>query len=147
MSRLYGWVLVLFGLDQFTKYLARHQLSTSGIDFGLFRFDLVYNTGAAYGLFSGFSSVLMWLGIGVVIYLVYGLSSLAKTRLDGVAYVCLLAGAMGNTVDRIFMGKVTDFINIHILPVFNVADILLNIGIAGLILGVLLHGKKTKTST
>jgi signal peptidase II len=127
--------------------MARNQLTASGIDFGLFRFDLVYNTGAAYGLFSGFSNVLMLLGIVVVLYLVYALPSLASTRLDGIAYVCLLAGAMGNTVDRIVMGKVTDFINIYIIPVFNVADILLNIGIIGLILGAFLHGKKDRHST
>jgi signal peptidase II len=74
--------------------------------------------------------------------LAFALTRLVQTRLEAVAYVCLLAGAMGNTVDRIVMGKVTDFINIRIIPVFNVADILLNIGIIGLVLGAVFYGKK-----
>ena len=46
-----------------------------------------------------------------------------------VAYGFILSGAIGNTMDRILFGKVTDFFNIHVIPVFNVADVSLNIGI------------------
>ena len=45
------------------------------------------------------------------------------------SYGCLFAGALGNTVDRI-LWVATDFINIQIIPVFNIADMLLNCGIA-----------------
>ena len=111
-------------IDQFTKGLARHYLVDRSVDFGLFRFDLVFNTGAAYGIFSNATSVLTWLGIGVIaFYLIYDIKSLAKHPLEMVAYGFILSGAIGNTMDRILFGKVTDFFNIHVIPVFNVADV------------------------
>ena len=128
-------------IDQFTKGLARRYLVDRSVDFGLFRFDLVFNTGAAYGIFSNATSVLTWLGIGVIAYLIYDIKSLAKHPLEMVAYGFILSGAIGNTMDRILFGKVTDFFNIHVIPVFNVADVSLNIGIFFIVLHYFLYGR------
>ena len=56
-------------IDQFTKGLARHYLVDRSVDFGLFRFDLVFNTGAAYGIFSNATSVLLGLVLGLLLIL------------------------------------------------------------------------------
>ena len=77
------------------------------------------------GIFSDHTQVLTWFGIAAIVFLLVSLRDLAKTRMDSVAVGCLLAGAFGNTLDRLIFGQVTDFINIHILPVFNIADMLL----------------------
>lgn len=134
---------ILFITDQFTKFLAREYLFQQSFVFGWLRFDLVFNTGAAYGMFSTFTSFLTWLGVFVIAYLLYSLKSLIHTKLDIVAYSFIIAGAFGNTVDRMLFGKVTDFINIQIIPVFNFADIYLNIGVLLILINTFFYGKKS----
>ena len=131
-------------LDQLTKHLARLFLINQSYDFGFLRFDLVFNTGAAWGVFSNHTYFLTWMGIAVIIYLGFTIKRLVETQWDALAYGCLLAGAIGNTIDRIFMGKVTDFINIQIIPVFNVADMLLNCGIVILLWQSLMELRQKK---
>ena len=144
---LYLLAIFAFAFDQLSKLLARHFLAQQSYDFGFFRFDLVFNTGAAYGLFSGFSQVLLILGVIVIIYLLFSLRQLVQVYLDGIAYGFIIAGAAGNTFDRFIYGKVTDFINIHIIPVFNFADVYLNIGIALIIYISFFYGKKESSSS
>ena len=146
IRKVYLIAIIAFFFDQFSKWLAKTQLSNQSFDFGILRFDLVFNTGAAYGLFSNFTDILLILGIIVIAYLIYSLRKLVETMLDGIAYGLILAGAAGNTIDRLFFGKVTDFINIHIIPVFNFADVYLNIGIALIIFATFFHGKKSTNS-
>ena len=140
----FTYSLAFIGLifDQFTKYIARAFLQNASIDLGLLRFDLVYNTGAAYGLFSSFTQPLLIIGIIVIGYLIYAIKSLVNSRLTSIAYGVILAGALGNTLDRLISGKVTDFINIQIIPVFNLADTFLNIGIACIILDYVIERKR-----
>ena len=121
--------MLYFFFDQLTKFVARDVLGTQSFDFGLIRFDLVYNTGAAYGLFANQTIILLGLGFLAIIYLLYNVRLFVKNKIEFLAYSFLLAGASGNTIDRLVFGKVTDFINIHIIPVFNFADVFLNLGI------------------
>jgi signal peptidase II len=141
MKRVFGVSVVGAGVDQITKAMARHVLSDSFVDMGWFRFDLVYNTGAAYGVLSEFTDVLMWIGIAVIVYLIFSIRRLVQHSLEAVAYGCILGGAIGNTLDRIWFGRVTDFINIQIIPVFNVADMLLNIGVLLIIVHYFCYGR------
>jgi len=128
--------------DQLSKWLARDYLADASFNFGLFRFDLVFNTGAAYGLFSGSTSLLLWIGVGVIFYLIVSMKAMTHHFFEMIGYGFILGGAMGNTSDRFFFGRVTDFINIHIIPVFNLADVYLNIGILLIILHVVLYGRR-----
>jgi len=129
-------------LDQQTKLMARHWLVEQSYDAGFFRFDLVFNTGAAYGVFSDFTSILLWLGVIAIAYIVYSLRTLVRHPMEMVAFGCILAGALGNTFDRLVYGQVTDFINILIIPVFNLADVFLNIGLGAVLLHYLLYERK-----
>ncbi|MBL6722722.1 MAG: signal peptidase II [Candidatus Margulisbacteria bacterium] len=134
-----------FALDQLSKWVARSALVNGSVDLGWFRFDLVFNTGAAYGMFSNATSVLLWVGVAVIGYLLFTLSSLLKTQLDAWLYGFILGGAMGNTFDRLWFGNVTDFVNIHIIPVFNLADVWLNCGFCLMLVQVILYGRKKPT--
>ena len=132
-----------FVFDQLTKFVARYYLESQSIDLGLLRFDLVFNTGAAYGLFSSYTQLLLIIGLFVIAYLFYALKSLVDSMFSVIAYGAILAGASGNTFDRLVSGRVTDFINIQIIPVFNFADVYLNIGIACIVLDYVISRKKT----
>ncbi len=120
-------------LDQVTKWWAR---SLDGpIDLvGSLRFNLAFNSGAAFSRFEQWGPVIGVLGVVIVVLLLR--SSLRLTRPIGV--ICMgvvLGGAIGNLIDRavqpgdgLFDGKVTDFIDLQWWPIFNVADIGLTVG-------------------
>ena len=123
----YVVVIIGFLMDRISKIVAEEILINQFVDFGLLRFDLVYNTGAAYGIFQNSTHILLGVGIVVILYLIVMLPKFVCSKIDIVSYGVILAGAIGNTWDRLFYGKVIDFINIQIIPVFNIADMLLNI--------------------
>ena len=134
-------------IDQWTKFMARLFLRQGSIHLGVIDLDLVFNTGTAYGLFSNFTVWLTWLGVAVLVYLFAQLRNLVNCSFDTIVFGALLAGGIGNTIDRLVFGMVTDFINIHIIPVFNFADIFLNIGLYGLIIQwVFFRNNSTKSS-
>lgn len=123
--------------DQITKYMIR-------LSFGLSEsrpvidgfFDLTYlrNTGAAWGLLDGHN---LWLGILSIVVLVimifFRRSFLSNVNEHKVAFGCLIGGIVGNLVDRLRLGYVTDFLdfhwNGHHWPSFNIADSAICIGV------------------
>lgn len=105
--------------------------------------QIVYtrNSGAAFSLGRGFGIFFVLAAAAISIALIYYYPRLASQgRLVRLAAIFLLAGALGNLIDRLFFGEVTDFIWISHFAVINVADICINLG-AGLILLHLLLGK------
>ena len=119
-------------IDQFTKYLMfyNHKIFMNK-DFLLFRLDFVKNYGAAFNIFSGSRIFLSFISIIFSIILVYLI--LRKNNLNSLdlySYSFILGGTIGNGMDRILRGFVIDFINLNIInfPVFNIADISINIG-------------------
>ncbi len=94
---------------------------------GLFRFRLVHNTGAAWGMFgdSTFALGIMSIVVCVLLlaYLVVGAKHMNMGQIVGLAVV--FAGGVGNAIDRFTLGYVVDFIDFTFIdfPVFNVADI------------------------
>ena len=119
-------------IDQFTKYLMFHNYEIfMKKDFILFRLDFVKNYGAAFNLFSGsrvFLSIISIFFSIILIYLI--LKKNLSTFYYLYAYSFILGGTIGNGIDRIFKGFVIDFINLNFIdfPVFNIADISINIG-------------------
>ena len=101
------------------------------IDFFLFRFDFVKNYGAAFNLFSGSRIFLSLLSVTCSVVLIYLiLRNNISNKFDLFAYSFILGGTIGNGIDRILKGFVIDFINLNFInfPVFNIADISINIG-------------------
>ena len=119
-------------LDQFTKYLMFYNKKLFiNKDFVLFKLDFVKNYGAAFNIFSGsrvFLSLISILFSLLLIYLIFRKNTL--NSFDLYSYSFILGGTIGNGIDRIYRGFVVDFINLNIInfPVFNIADISINIG-------------------
>ena len=89
-----------------------------------------YNTGVAFGLFQGLGLVFTILPMVVVILILIFYNQLAgENWWMRVAIGLELGGAIGNLIDRIRIGHVTDFISVGNFPVFNVADASITIGV------------------
>jgi len=133
-TKLYFLSLSIFIIliDQFTKYIMFYNYKKFiNKDFLLFKLDFVKNYGAAFNIFSGsriFLSLISILFSILLIYLIFRKNTL--NSLDLYPYSFILGGTIGNGIDRIYRGFVVDFINLNIInfPVFNIADISINIG-------------------
>ena len=135
-TKLYFLYLSIFIvlIDQITKYLMFYNNKIFiNKDFLLFKLDFVKNYGAAFNIFSGnriFLSLISIFFSIILIYLIFRKNTL--NSLDLYSYSFILGGTIGNGIDRIYRGFVVDFINLNIInfPVFNIADISINIGFA-----------------
>ena len=133
-TKLYFVFLSIFIvlIDQFTKYLMFYNKKLFvNKDFLLFKLDFVKNYGAAFNIFSGSRVFLSLISIFISILLIYLIfRKNALNLFDLYSYSFILGGTIGNGIDRIYRGFVIDFINLNIInfPVFNIADISINIG-------------------
>ena len=133
-TKLYFLSLSIFIIlmDQYTKYLIFYNYKKFiNKDFLLFRLDFVKNYGAAFNIFSGSRIFLSFISIIFSILLIYLILSKNTLKVfDLYSYSFILGGTLGNGMDRILKGSVIDFINLNIInfPVFNIADISINIG-------------------
>ncbi|KGF87882.1 signal peptidase II [Prochlorococcus marinus] len=133
-TKLYFLSLSIFIvlIDQFTKYLMIYNNKLFiNKDFLVFKLDFVKNYGAAFNIFSGSRTFLSLISIIfsiLLIYLIFRKNTLKA--IDLYSYSFILGGTIGNGIDRIYKGFVVDFININIInfPIFNIADISINIG-------------------
>lgn len=122
-------VILLTALDQITKAAAVDKLSDKPFVLieGVFEFRYIQNYGSAWGLLSGRTVFLAAVTLFVMAFLVYALFQTPKNKkyilLTGCEIV-LLAGALGNFIDRILLGYVRDFLYFSLInfPIFNVAD-------------------------
>ena len=136
-------IVILLVLDQVSKYLVQLQLSPVGssvpvID-GLLQLTNVHNTGAAWGMLSGFRWLFIPMTLIVAAVLIYIIIRFRKkiTIFSRITLALLFAGAVGNFIDRVLLGYVRDFFDITPLfsfPVFNVADSALSIGCVFLVI-------------
>ena len=122
--------------DQFSKDWIKTNLAAgqSFFDIGFFQIIHVRNTGAAFGLFQDHTLVLTIISSVAVIILLFCNVSLQRylpflNNLTGrVALGLVLGGTIGNLIDRIHLGYVTDFIDFKVWPAFNVADSSVTVG-------------------
>ena len=137
--------VVVIALDQLTKYIMffNYKIFVNK-DFLLFRLDYIKNYGAAFNLFSGsrfFLSVISIIFSIILINLIVRRNT--SNLLDLYSYSFLLGGTIGNGIDRILKGYVIDYINLNFInfPVFNIADISINIGFIIILLSILIKNK------
>ncbi len=129
--------LLVVAADQLSKIWIRSNLATgeSLPETGFFRLTHVQNTGAAFGLFQGQSfplTIVALIGIVAILLVVFLFSRhfpFLDNRLAKPALALVLGGTVGNLVDRLNLGYVTDFIDIGIWPAFNIADSAITVGI------------------
>lgn len=128
------WVGLLLGLDQLSKYWARTALAegqTVALIPGEIEFTLVYNTGVAFGMLRNLG---LWLSpVALLVAIAVTVSYMrapARERSFRAAMVFVCAGALGNLIDRVAnSGRVTDFVDIKIIHVFNLADACITVGV------------------
>lgn len=107
-------ILILIALDQISKY----SLTT------------ITNTGAAFGILRGYNIPLLVISLIALIICIFYYFNDKRLRLP---LTFLISGIIGNSIDRIFLGYVRDFINLGFWPVFNLADSFNVIGVILLI--------------
>jgi signal peptidase II len=143
-------------LDQITKLLVVRGLTLGDqvpVIEGFFNLVLVYNRGAAFGLFSNLSVEFAWVFFIITTSLVLAVVTFLWWRLPedktlaAVGYSMIFAGAVGNLIDRVRLGEVIDFLDFHLgryhWPAFNVADSLVCLG-AGFLLWFIFQEEKSQ---
>ncbi len=103
---------------------------------GVLHWTYVVNQGAAFSLFSG-AIWLRWLSLAVSVGLgVMAVMGPKFSRWEQLGYGLILSGAFGNGIDRFAFGHVIDFIDVRAInfAVFNIADVLINLGIVSLLI-------------
>ena len=145
-TKLYFLSLSIFIIliDQVSKNLMFNNYNKLiNKDFLLFKLDFVKNYGAAFNILSGSRIFLSLLSVTCSIVLIYLILRKNITNsIDLYAYSFILGGTIGNGIDRILKGFVIDFINLNMInfPVFNVADISINIGFIILLYSIIKKG-------
>ena len=117
--------ILIFVIDQFSKFLVRDQLlfRESFPTDGFFRFTHTHNTGSAFGIFQDQNTPLIAVSIvGVGILIMIYRSQRVPGNLLRLSLGLQIGGALGNLFDRLRLGHVTDFMDVGAWPVFNVAD-------------------------
>ncbi|SEK39247.1 signal peptidase II Aspartic peptidase. MEROPS family A08 [Carnobacterium iners] len=150
MFLYYILALLIIGIDQFTKYL-----TVANIDLyevvevfpSLLSWMYIQNTGAAWSILEGQMWFFYIVTAIVVVIVVYYLQKYGRqSRLLSLALSLVLAGAIGNVIDRIRLGYVVDMIRLEFIdfPIFNVADMALSVGVGLMILYVFLDEQDKK---
>jgi len=140
---MHKWLVLsalLVAADQITKYVAVQQLVLNQVVAvtPFFNLVLVYNAGAAFSFLSDAAGWQRGFFIGIALiasaWIVYLLRRYPHQRLFALALSLVLAGAVGNVVDRVLHGAVIDFLDFHAYgyhwPAFNVADSAISCGAA-----------------
>ena len=123
---------ILFFLDQYSKvYVSLNINKLINKDLLILTIEYIRNYGAAFNILSGSRLFLSLISIISTIILMYLIFIREDKRINKYGLSFIVAGSIGNGVDRIFYGYVIDFIKIKFVdfPIFNIADIAINIGI------------------
>lgn len=150
------WLLLtgaVIGADQWSKRLIENTLQISEALYMLPVFNIVraHNRGVAFSMFAAAAGWQRWvfsaLAVGVSVALVAWLRRLERgAELLPAALALILGGALGNVVDRLRLGYVVDFIQVHweqhYFPAFNIADSAITIGAGLLLLDSLLGSRR-----
>ncbi|HMO50631.1 MAG TPA: signal peptidase II [Kiritimatiellia bacterium] len=132
------WTAILVTLsDQWTKHWVRHDFyygESRPVIEGFFNFTYIRNTGAAWGIMGGYTHVLTAISVIMLILMViFRRSFLNNTWSHRLALGFMVGGIVGNLMDRLRQGWVTDFLDFYIgswhWPCFNIADAAICVGV------------------
>lgn len=130
---IYLVMLLAFLADRFSKWWAAAYLAEHGMTRinGWLTIRAAYNRGIAFGLFQGIGPTVGWITLLFLLGLFVYLLRLPKQAwLLRLGLAVLIGGAMGNLVDRIFVGQVLDFIETPLRRgIFNVSDVMIHLGV------------------
>ena len=132
------YLISLIGLiiDFLTKLFISSKLSlgqSKTIINNFFSLTLVYNKGAAWGLLFDKVNLLLIISIVFLVLFIYMIEKNELKKYEEISYGLIIAGVVGNMIDRLFRGYVIDFLDFNIFgynyPVFNIADTLIVTGV------------------
>ncbi|MBU4501877.1 MAG: signal peptidase II [Nanoarchaeota archaeon] len=130
MKKLISISILIVLLDQITKFFFKNK---TYIITDFFSFDYTENTGAAFGMLKGFNILFIVVALIVIFFIFKYYTEIIELKKSkpyiNYAFAFLLGGAVGNLIDRIFLGYVRDFISFSFWPTFNLADSFSTIGI------------------
>jgi len=141
--------IMIIALDRWSKAAVEASLALGqSIHLGsLFYLTLVHNRGGAFGILQGQKLVFVIVGIlviGAILLYLYRTKNISWWMLLGLGAIS--AGAIGNLYDRVTLGYVIDFLDIHVWDyVFNVADIAINVGFGAIIIDMILAERNKKS--
>src|SRR5699024_1972154 len=144
--------IILVTIDQITKYLTVQNLAlfeVKEIIPKFLSFTYIQNSGAAWSLLEGKMWFFYIITLIVVAFLLYYLYTEGrKDKILGVILSIILAGTLGNFIDRVLFQYVVDMIKLEFInfPIFNVADMLLTIGVAVLLFYTIYEEKNPRPS-
>ena len=151
MSRWLLLVAAVIVLDQASKQwvLESFRLHETRAVTGFFNLVLVFNPGAAFSFLAGAGGWQKWFFLGLALAISSWLLALlrrhAGERLQPLALSLIIAGALGNAIDRLRFDAVLDFLDFHVAgyhwPAFNVADSAISVGVALMLLQQFLQPK------
>lgn len=158
ISKLRDYI-VLFGvaggvvaLDQWTKFLVRTRLTVGEwwmpVTWLSSFARIVHwnNTGAAFGMFPSGSLIFTLIAVVVAIAILYYYPRVPRKQVAlRFALALQLGGAVGNLLDRLTQGTVTDFISVGNFPVFNLADASISLGVAVLVVTMMIDERRSKS--
>lgn len=126
-------LIILIGIDQVTKYLVRTKLKDPFVIIPkVFNLQYHENTGAVWGIMSGkidFLRIFTLIILVVIVFVYFKIPEGKKYKILKLLAIFMIAGAIGNMIDRFFLGHVVDFIYFEIIdfPLFNFADTCLTV--------------------
>ena len=135
----------VFIFDQITKYLvySNMYLGESIPESAFIRITYARNTGTAFSLFRSYGDILLYLSIFVAVFFTIYFIFIEKPKFFMRLFLSLVvAGALGNILDRIRFGYVNDFIDVGSWPIFNIADSSISIAITIYIVDTLILSRK-----
>ena len=145
-------ILILVGADQLSKYLIDSYMlegETLPIINEFFHLTYVKNRGIAFGMFQGKLDIISIATIIAIVAIAYYLYKERNklSMIEKMGFIYILAGAIGNMIDRAFRGFVVDMVDFRGVwsYVFNLADVWINIGVVFVLLDQLILRKKRET--
>ncbi|WAM30607.1 signal peptidase II [Caldicellulosiruptor naganoensis] len=140
------WIIIMltFLADQLAKFLIEKYFPL-GYSKEMLKHLLwvtyVQNTGGAFSILEGKQFIFILVSIILIISLFWLLIFKKLSNQTKLSIALILGGALGNLFDRIFRGYVVDFIDIKVIPVFNIADMCITVGVFVLALELLKEGR------
>lgn len=126
------FVISIIILDQFVKYLIVSNMflgQSIPLITNILHLTYILNSGAAFGILENQRFFFILIAVILIFAIIYFHTQILRlSKLFQLGIAMLFSGAIGNMIDRIFIGKVVDYIDFRIWPIFNLADIAIVLG-------------------
>ena len=148
-TRYFSLTLILLIIDRLTKWWISSTLDRgvpNDLIGNVIRLTRVHNDGGAFGIFPGGGIVFLVVSgvVSLILFLIL-LTMQIDSRLIRTGMAFVLAGALGNLVDRIQWGYVLDFFEFRGFPIFNVADACITVGAGLIVLAIVFGGERNRS--